>query len=85
MVLPGLFGTVLDAPTLWTYVLAGRNQPYCVCIFIGFLPLFFAWLGWSEGHDHRRHFIAAAAVLLLLLASGRYTPFFAEAYLLFPP
>jgi Bacterial membrane protein YfhO len=85
LVLPRLFGSVFDSPTLWTYVLAGRNQPYYVCIFIGFLPLFFAWLGWSEGRDRRRHFIAAAAMLLLLLACGRYTPLFAEAYLLFPP
>jgi Bacterial membrane protein YfhO len=85
LVLPRLFGSVLDSPTLWTYVLAGRNQPYYVCIFIGFLPIFFAWLGWSEGRGRRRHFVAAAAVLLLLLACGRYTPLFAEAYLLFPP
>lgn len=85
MVLPRLFGTVLDSPTLWTYVLAGRNQPYYVCIFVGFLLFFFAWVGWSEGRDRRRHFIAAAAALLLLLACGRYTPLFAEAYLLLPP
>ena len=85
IVLPRLFGSILDSPTLWTYVLVGRNQQYYVCIFVGFLPIFFAWLGWSEGRNRRRHFFAAAAVLLLLLACGRHTPLFAEAYLLFPP
>jgi len=49
IVLPRLFGSILDSPTLWTYVLVGRNQQYYVCIFVGFLPIFFAWLRWSEG------------------------------------
>jgi len=85
LVLPGLFGSAFDPSPLWTYVLAGRNQPYYVSIFVGFVPLLLAWLGWSEGRGRRRMFAGFGAILLLLLACGRYTPFFAEAYLLFPP
>ncbi|HEY6291681.1 MAG TPA: YfhO family protein [Terriglobia bacterium] len=85
LLLPGFFGSVFDSSTSWTYVLAGRNQPYYVSVFVGFVPIFFAWIGWSEGRDRRRNFLAVAAVILLLLACGRYTPLFAEAYLLFPP
>jgi Bacterial membrane protein YfhO len=84
-VLPGFFGNVVDAPSLWTYVLAGRNQPYYVSTFVGFVPLFLAWIGWSEGSDRRRNLAGVAAAVLLLLALGRYTPLFAEVYLLVPP
>jgi len=85
LLLPGFFGSVFDSSTSWTYVLAGRNQPYYVSVFVGFIPVFFAWIGWSEGRGRRRNFVAAAGLILLLLACGRYTPLFAEAYLLFPP
>ncbi|HUI40705.1 MAG TPA: YfhO family protein [Terriglobia bacterium] len=84
-VLPGFFGGVLDSPSLWTYVLAGRNQPYYVSVFVGFVPLFLACVGWSEGSDPRRKFVGASALVLLLLACGRYTPLFALVYLLCPP
>lgn len=85
LVLPGFFGNAFDPGPLWTYVLAGRNQPYYVSVFVGFVPLLLAWIGWSEGLDRRRTFAGVGGVLLLLLACGRYTPLFAEAYLLFPP
>ncbi|HEV2379531.1 MAG TPA: YfhO family protein [Terriglobia bacterium] len=85
LVLPGFFGNAFDPSPLWTYVLAGRNQPYYVSVFVGFVPLLLAWIGWSEGHDRRRVFAGVGGVLLLLLACGRYTPLFAEAYLLLPP
>jgi hypothetical protein len=85
LVLPGFFGSAFDPSPLWTYVLAGRNQPYYVSVFVGFVPLLLGWIGWSEGRDRRRTFAGAGGVLLLLLACGRYTPLFAEAYLLFPP
>ena len=85
LALPGFFGNALDPSPLWTYVLAGRNQPYYVSIFLGFIPLLAAWLGWREGKARRRTFVGIAALLMLLLACGRYTPVFAEAYLLFPP
>jgi len=85
LLLPSFFGSVFESSTSWTYVLAGRNQPYYVSIFVGFIPVFFAWIGWSEGRRRRRNFVTAAVLILLLLACGRYTPLFAEAYLLFPP
>ena len=84
-VLPNLFGSALEAPSLWTLVLNCRNMPYFPSLFVGFVPLLFALLGWALSRDRRRIFAGLSALTLLLLAFGRFTPVFALAYLLLPP
>jgi hypothetical protein len=84
-VIPGFFGSVLEAPSLWTLVLNCRNMPYFPSLFVGFVPLLFALVGWTLGGERRRHFTAVSALTLLLLSFGRFTPVFALAYLLVPP
>ncbi len=85
VVLPNFFGPTFDAPTLWRTVLGCRNMPYFPSVFVGFVPLFFAFVGWALGRDSRRNFVAWTALTLLLLSFGRFAPIFAEAYLLIPP
>jgi hypothetical protein len=85
LVLPGLFGSALEAPSLWTLVLNCRNMPYFPSLFVGFVPLLFALVGWALGRDRRRNFAALSALVLLVLSFGRFTPVFALAYLLLPP
>lgn len=85
MVVPEFFGSVFDAPTLWTSVLGNHNQPYYPSLFVGFIPLFFALLGWALGKNPRRRFVALASLVLLILAFGRFTPVFHLAYTLVPP
>jgi hypothetical protein len=82
---PDFYSTSLSAPSLWTMILSGRNKPYFTSLFVGFVPLFFALVGWVLGRGRRRQFAAGGALVFLLLALGRYTPVFALAYLLFPP
>ncbi len=84
VVIPGFFGDPLGGATPWTEVLGGANQAYFVSVSVGFIPLFFALAGWIMGEDRRRHFAAIAALLLLFVAFGRFTPVFAETYLLVP-
>ena len=85
VLLPNFFGPAFEAPTLWRTVLGCRNMPYFASVFVGFVPLFFAFVGWALGRDDRRNFVAPAALALLLLSFGRFAPIFAEAYLLVPP
>ncbi|MGH9355284.1 MAG: hypothetical protein ACRD10_04065, partial [Terriglobia bacterium] len=85
-ILPGFFGSPLNGfPPIWDVVLNGRNDPYLVSIFTGFVALFFALVGWAFGRDRRTKFLAAAAAVLVLLSFGRFTPLFALVYLLFQP
>jgi hypothetical protein len=84
-VIPALFGSALEAPSLWTLVLNCRNMPYFPSFFIGFVPLLLALAGWALGRDRRRNFAAVSALALLVLSFGRFTPVFALAYLLVPP
>lgn len=85
VVLPDFFGAPLVSPSLWTAVLNNRNRPYFSSVFLGFVPLFLAFVGWQLGHDRRRNFAAGAALTFLLLSFGRFTPIFALAYLTIPP
>jgi hypothetical protein len=82
---PGFFGSAFEAPSLWTLVLNCRNIPYFPSLFVGFVPLFFALVGWAQGRDRRRVFAAVSTLTLLVLSFGRFTPVFALAYLLVPP
>ncbi len=85
VILPDFFGPPATVQTLWTTVLSGRNLPYYPSVFVGFVPLFFALVGWAAGRDPRRVFLAGTTVTLLFLSFGRLTPAFALAYLLLPP
>lgn len=84
-VVPGFFGSAIETPTLWTMVLSNRNMPYYLSSFLGFVPLFLAFVGWALGKNCRRNFAGFGALIFLVLAFGRFTPVFALAYLLFPP
>jgi hypothetical protein len=84
-VVPGFFGPAIDSPTLWTSVLSTYNMPYYCSVFVGFIPLFFAFVGAVRGGDRRRKFTGFAVIALLVLSFGRFTPAFALVYLLFPP
>jgi hypothetical protein len=85
MIVPGFFGSGIDAPTGWVWLMSDSNLPYFLSVFIGFVPVFCALAGWALGRDRRRNFVAGAAGGLLLLSFGHFTPVFALAYLLFPP
>lgn len=85
LVIPDFFGSAVDSPTLWTHILSSRNLPYFLSFFLGFVPIFLAFLGLFASADRRRKFGAASAGLLLVLAFGRFTPVFALVYWLFPP
>ena len=83
-VVPGFFGSSVDTLTLWTMVLSNRNLPYYLSLFVGAVPLLFAFLGLVLGRDRRRIFAASAVLALLVLAFGRFTPAFAWTYLIVP-
>jgi hypothetical protein len=85
ILLPNFSGSPLAAPTGWLWLMSDRNGPYNPSNFLGFVPLFFALVGWAMGADRRRNFVAGAAGILLLLSFGHYTPVFALARLLLPP
>ncbi len=79
------FGPPFTSPSTWGWLLNWGGDPYFLSVFLGFVPLFFALVGWAWGRDQRRGFVAGAALTLLLLSFGRLTPVFALAYLLVPP
>jgi hypothetical protein len=85
VVLQDFFGPPFATPGVWVWVLNGGHDPYYPSVFVGFVPLFFALVGWARGRDRRRRFIGAAALTLLLLSFGRLTPLYALANLLLPP
>ncbi|MGH9404432.1 MAG: YfhO family protein [Terriglobia bacterium] len=88
-VLPHFFGNALDGYATWSWVLNGRNLPYFPSIFLGFVPLFFAFagcmLGRAGNEKAARRFVMGAAMAFLIFVLGSYTPVFALVYLAFPP
>src|SRR5690348_1247718 len=62
--------------SLWTPVLNFDNKPYFPSLFLGFVPIFLALIGFALGRDRRRWFAGWAALALLLLAFGRFTPLY---------
>ena len=85
IVLPNFYGSSLENPTAWTEAVGTPNTPYFPSVFLGFVPLFLALVGWAWGCDRRRNFVAGACLLFLLLSMGRFTPLFTMAYWLVPP
>ena len=84
MLVPGFYGPALTSPTSWNQMVGDGSSPYFVSVFMGFVPLFFAFAGWALGKDRRRNFVAGAALLILVLSLGHFTPLFSLAYLLVP-
>jgi hypothetical protein len=84
MLVPGFYGPALTSPTSWNAMVGDGNSPYFVSVFMGFVPLFFALVGWALGQDRRRNFVAGSALLILVLSFGHFTPVFSLAYLLVP-
>lgn len=85
ILMPDFSGSPLAAPTGWLWLISDRDNPYNPSNFLGFVPLFFALVGWATSADRRRNFVAGAAGCLLLLSFGHYTPVFALARLVLPP
>jgi hypothetical protein len=75
---------IFTASSLWTPVLNFDNKPYFPSLFLGFVPLFFAFIGCAMGRDRRRRFAGTAALAVLLLAFGRFTPLYRLALLALP-
>lgn len=75
---------MFTASSLWTPVLNFNNKPYFPSLFLGFVPLFLALVGFALGRDRRRRFAGWAALALLLLAFGRFTPLYKLALLALP-
>jgi hypothetical protein len=84
MLVPDFYGPALISPTSWNALTEDGASPYFISIFMGFVPLFFALVGWAFGRDRRRNFVAGAALSILLLSFGHFTPLFSLAYLLVP-
>ncbi len=85
ILIPNFSGSPLAVPPGWIWLTSDRNFPYNPSNFLGFVPLFFALVGWAMGADRRRNFVAGAAGTLLLLSFGHFTPVFAMVRLLLPP
>ncbi|HET9177428.1 MAG TPA: hypothetical protein VFQ24_03635 [Terriglobia bacterium] len=75
---------MFTATSLWTPVLNFDNKPYFPSLFLGFVPLFLAFIGFALGRDRRRRFAGWAALVLLLLAFGRFTPLYRLALVALP-
>lgn len=67
---------MFTATSLWTPVLNFDNKLYFPSLFLGFVPLFLALVGFALGRDRRRRFAGWAVLALLLLAFGRFTPLY---------
>ena len=76
VIVPEFFGPKFTAPSLWTPLLNFSNRPYFPSLFLGFVPVFFAFIGCTLARDRRRKFVSGAALVLLLLAFGRFTPLY---------
>jgi hypothetical protein len=75
---------MFTAQSLWTPVLNFDNKPYFPSLFLGFVPLFLAFIGCAMGRDRRRRFAGWAALAVLLLAFGRFTPLYRMALFALP-
>jgi hypothetical protein len=75
---------MFTASSLWTPVLNFDNKPYFPSLFLGFVPLFLAFIGCAMGRDRRRRFAGWAAFSVLLLAFGRFTPLYRLALFALP-
>jgi hypothetical protein len=85
VILPDFFFAPFQNTGLWSWLLNFRNAAYFPSVFVGFVPCFFALVGWAYGRSPRRRFLAAASVTLAVLALGKFTPVFKALYLVFPP
>lgn len=83
--LPNFSGGAVAAPPAWVWLISDRNFAYNPSNFLGFAPLFFAFVGGVMATDRRRNFVTGAAGVLLLLSLGHFTPVYALARLLLPP
>jgi len=83
-VVAGFPDPMFTASSLWTPALNFNNKPYFPSLFLGFVPLFLAFIGCALGRDHRRRFVGWAALVLLLLAFGRFTPLYRLVLFLLP-
>ena len=54
VIVPNFFGPAFTAPSLWTPVLNLSNRPYFPSLFLGFVPVFLAFIGCALGQDRRR-------------------------------
>ncbi|MGB9486430.1 MAG: hypothetical protein WCD04_10010, partial [Terriglobia bacterium] len=84
MLVPDFYGPALTSPTKWDALLEDEKSPYFLSVFTGFVPLFFALVGWALSQDGRRNFVAGSALLILVLSFGHFTPVFSLLYLLVP-
>jgi hypothetical protein len=84
VLVPDFYGPGLTSPTKWNTMVQDGNSLYFLSVFTGFVPLFFALVGWALGQDRRRNFVAGTALLMLVLSFGHFTPVFSLAYLLVP-
>jgi len=75
-VIAGFPDPMFNSSSLWTPVLNFDNKPYFPSLFLGFVPLFLAYIGLTMGSDRRRCFAGWAAMALMLLAFGRFTPLY---------
>ncbi len=83
-VVAGFPDPMFTASSLWSPVLNFDNKPYFPSLFLGFVPLFLAFIGCAMGRDRRRRFAGWAALAVLLLAFGRFTPLYRLALLAMP-
>ena len=83
-IVAGFPDPMFTATSLWTPVLNFGNKPYFPSLFLGFVPLFLAFIGCTMARDRRRNFAGASALVLLLLAFGRFTPLYRLALFALP-
>lgn len=84
VIVAGFPDPMFTASSLWTPVLNFDNKPYFPSLFLGFVPVFLAFIGCAMGRDRRRRFVGWSALVLLLLAFGRFTPLYRLALFALP-
>jgi Bacterial membrane protein YfhO len=83
-IVAGFPDPMFASSSLWTPVLNFDNKPYFPSLFLGFVPVFFAFIGCVMARDRRRRFVGWSALALLLLAFGRFTPLYRLALFALP-